>query len=120
MRLHAGVKDLHEELKGVHSFCAGGRAHHRITLREPSDQQRPIFLQLLIYDHHELQDRMGMKVADGCDSAVMASLQAMLHSCNPYVQQFKQMKDVVQTQDVNLCFMADASKYVIMHCLLQQ
>ena len=45
---------------------------------------------------------MGMKVADRCDSEVMASLQAMLHRCNPYVQQFKQMKDVVQTQDVNL------------------
>ena len=81
--MNAGIKDLHQDMAGVHYFCAGGRAYHRITLRAPATGQRPIFLQLLIYDEHEMQDRMGMKVADGCDGVVMAQLQTMLQQCNP-------------------------------------
>lgn len=49
---------------------------------------------------------MGLKLADGCDSADTAQLQAMLQSCNPFVQIFMHVKDIVTTQDVNLCFMA--------------
>ena len=36
----------------------------------------------------------------------MAQLQTMLQQCNPYVQLFKQAKEVVTTQDVNLPFIA--------------
>ena len=97
-------------MAGVHSFCAGGRAHHRITLRTPTAGQRRASLQLLIYDERELQDRMAMRVADSCNSGIMAQLQTMLQQYNPFVQMFKQVKEIVTMQDVNLCFMAKTGK----------
>lgn len=113
--VHAGIQDLHGDLPGVHYFCAGGRAYHRISMQAPSADARPVFLQLLIYDDHELQDRMAMKVAEGCDAGVMAELQDMLRACNPYVQMFKHVKEVVKTQDVNLCFVGRTGKGVRDH-----
>ena len=35
---------------------------------------------------------------------------AMLQQCNPFVQVFKQVKEIVTTQDVNLCFLAKPGK----------
>lgn len=34
----------------------------------------------------------------------------MLQQCNPFVQLFKHVKEIVTTQDVNLCFMAKTCK----------
>ena len=49
---------------------------------------------------------MAMRVADNCDAGIADQLQTMLQECNPFVQMFKQVKEIVTTQDVNLCFMA--------------
>ena len=53
-----------------------------------------------------------MRVANTCDAAIMAQLQAMLLQCNPFVRAFKQVNERVTTENVNMCFMANTGKNV--------
>ena len=69
----------------MHNFCAGLRPYHMIGLPPLTQGVRPTFLQLYIYDAHELDDRMHLDVAKDLHRATVGRLQHMLHSCNPFV-----------------------------------
>jgi hypothetical protein len=89
--------------QGVYTFRVHGSMHHRIGSALPEPGQSPKFLQLYIYDtDHELQNRMNATPAE-LNPEIMARLQEMVHSRNPYVQQFKQLaRNQERPQDFKL------------------
>ncbi|GBC08228.1 hypothetical protein RclHR1_00080005 [Rhizophagus clarus] len=80
--------------QGISNFRIHGQIYHRIGSLLPENGQPPMFAQLYIYDtEHESKNQHN--IMQDLDNNILLQLQNMLDSCNPYIQSFRQAKDII-------------------------
>src|ERR1044071_6131597 len=79
----------------VYTFHIHREMYHKIGTLLPDDPEtQPQFAQIYIYNtDHEIQNRSN--VMPGLDSTIFAELQRMLHNINPYVNIFRQVRNIL-------------------------
>ena len=94
--------DMNEEFQrhGVSNFTVYGQVYHFIGSLLPNEGQVPKFAQLYIYDtENEMRNRLN--IMQDLDTTVLQNLQNMLDAVNPYIQVFRQARDIIQTSDTS-------------------
>ena len=77
------------------NFKIHGQIYHRIGSLLPDEGQNPVFAQLYIYDtDHENSNRL--RVMRDLNAEILQSLQDMLDTYNPYIQNFRQVRDLLR------------------------
>ncbi|CAG8561858.1 4656_t:CDS:2 [Racocetra fulgida] len=98
--------------RGVFNFRIHGQVYHRIGSLLPEESHAPKFTQLYIYDTaHENQNRCN--IMQDLDEGILQNLQNMLDQHNPYIQNFRQVRDIIQTDptiEVSLLIHGDRTK----------
>ncbi|RIA81270.1 hypothetical protein C1645_675349, partial [Glomus cerebriforme] len=90
--------------QGISDFCIHGQVYHRIGSLLPEDGIQPKFAQLYIYDfEHENANRHN--VMPDLDDAILRNLLNVLDECNPYIQNFRHVRDLIQTNVPDEIFM---------------
>lgn len=90
--------------QGISDFRIHGQVYHRIGSLLPEYGLRPVFAQLYVYDSkHENANRRN--VMPDLDDAILRDLLNMLDECNPYVQNFHRVRDLIQTNVSDEIFM---------------
>ena len=90
--------------QGISDFRIYGQVYHRISLLLPEDGLQLAFAQLYIYDsEHKNANRHN--VMPDLDNAILCNLLNMLDECNPYVQNFYRVRDLIQTNVPDKIFM---------------
>src|SRR5438034_2516264 len=80
---------------GIYTFRIHGQMYHRIGSLLPNSETQPQFAQMYIYDtDHEIQNRFN--IMPGLDPMILAELQQMLHNINPYVNNFRQVGNLLK------------------------
>ena len=94
------------------NFTVYGQVYHFIGSLLPIKGQAPKFAQLYIYDtENEIENRLN--VMQNLDAAILQNLQDMLDKVNPYVQVFRQARDIIQvseTADISIVIHGDCTK----------
>ncbi|GET67424.1 uncharacterized protein LOC104885245 [Rhizophagus irregularis DAOM 181602=DAOM 197198] len=81
--------------QGVSNFKIHGQIYHRVGSLMPDEGQKPVFAQLYIYDtDHENSNRL--HVMRDLNAEMLQNLQNMLDTSNPYIQNFRQVRDLLQ------------------------
>ncbi|CAG8641984.1 uncharacterized protein OCT59_003245 [Rhizophagus irregularis] len=81
--------------QGVSNFKIHGRIYHRIGSLMLDEGQKPVFAQLYIYDSdHENNNRL--RIMRDLNAKILQNLQNMLDTYNPYIQNFRQVRDLLQ------------------------
>jgi hypothetical protein len=63
----------------------------------PNEDQNPVFAQLYIYDtDHENSNRL--RIISNLNAEILQNLQNMLDTYNPYIQNFRQVRDLLQNE----------------------
>ncbi|PKY50734.1 hypothetical protein RhiirA4_546135 [Rhizophagus irregularis] len=78
----------------------------------PDEGQKPVFAQLYIYDtDHENSNRL--RVMRDLNAKILQNLQNMLDTYNPYIQNFRQVRDLLQNDadsaDISMQIYCDRS-----------
>jgi len=82
--------------RGVSNFKIHGQVYHCIGSLLPEEGHSPTFAQLYIYDtEHENRNRHN--IMQDLDNNILRHLQDMLDECNPYIQSFRQARDIIQS-----------------------
>ncbi|CAG8792515.1 10471_t:CDS:2, partial [Gigaspora margarita] len=106
----ANIDKFHR--RGVSNFRIHGQVYHRIGSLLPEEGHAPAFAQLYIYDTaHENQNRCN--IMQDLDEGILQNLQNMLDQHNPYIQNFRQVRDAIQTDptiEVSLLIHGDRTK----------
>jgi hypothetical protein len=90
--------------QGVSNFHIHGQVYHRIGPLLPEKGHTPAFAQLYIYDSmHE--NKNYHKIMQKLDENILQNLLNMLDECNPYIQNFCHVRDLIQTNISNEIFM---------------
>ncbi len=90
--------------QGVSDFHIHGQVYHQISLLLPEEGHRPAFAQLYIYDSmHKLENCHN--IMQELDEKILRNLLNMLDECNPYIQNFHHMRDLIQTNISDKIFM---------------
>jgi hypothetical protein len=90
--------------QGVSNFCIHGQVYHRIGPLLPEEGHTPAFAQLYIYDSvHENENRHN--IMQELDKDILQNLLNMLDECNPYIQNFRHVRDLIQTNVSDEIFM---------------
>jgi hypothetical protein len=80
---------------GIYTFRIHGEMYHRIGSLLPNPETQPQFAQIYIYDtDHEIQNRLS--IIPDLDFNILAELQQMLHDINPYVNNFRQVGNLLK------------------------
>jgi len=80
--------------QGISNFRIHGQVYHLIGPLLPKEGQQPAFAQLYIYDtEHENEHRNN--VMQELDNGILQNLLEMLDECNPYVQNFRHIRDLI-------------------------
>ena len=80
--------------QGISNFRIHGQVYHRIGSLLPEDGCSPTFAQLYIYDtEHENENRHN--IMHDLDNDILRHLQNMLDEYNPYIQSFRQVRDII-------------------------
>jgi hypothetical protein len=83
--------------QGVSNFKIHGQIYHRIGSLLPDEGQNPVFAQLYIYDtDHENRNRL--HVMSNLNAEILQNLQEMLDTYNPYIQNFRQVRDLLRNE----------------------
>ena len=89
--------------QGISMIAIKGAIHHLIGPLVPAQDEQHQFAQLYIIDNHDTQVNLRMSHLGGADSKlnneVLRMLQNMLHQYNPFVQQFRQVIDMINDND---------------------
>ncbi|PKY59706.1 hypothetical protein RhiirA4_482684 [Rhizophagus irregularis] len=81
--------------QGVSNFKIHGQIYHRIGSLMPDEGQKPVFVQLYIYDtDHENSNQF--RIMRDLNGEILKNLQNMLDTYNPYIQNFRQVRDLLQ------------------------
>jgi hypothetical protein len=81
--------------QGISNFKIYGQIYHRIGSLLLDEGQTPVFAQLYIYDtDHENSNRL--YVMRNLNAEILQSLQDMLDTYNPYIQNFRQVRDLLR------------------------
>ena len=81
--------------QGVTNFKIYGQIYHRMGSLLPVEGQNPVFAQLYIYDtDHENSNRLS--VMRNINAEILQNLQIMLDTYNPYIQNFRQVRDFLR------------------------
>src|SRR5437763_70334 len=81
--------------QGVTNFKIHGQIYHRMGSLLPVEGQNPVFAQLYIYDtDHENSNRLS--VMHNINAEILQNLQIMLDTYNPYIQNFRQVRDFLR------------------------
>ena len=87
--------------RGVSNFSIHGQVYHLIGQLLPEEGQIPKFAQLYIYNtENEIRNRLNFIMHD-IDSTILQNLQNMLDLINPYIQNFRQARDIFQTAETS-------------------
>ncbi|CAG8639081.1 17353_t:CDS:2, partial [Rhizophagus irregularis] len=101
---------FHKNIRGYNSLLActffgakineefQRKVYHCIELLLPKEDHTPIFVQLYIYDT-ENQNKNRHNIMQNLDVNILQNLQDMLDEYNPYVQNFHQIRDVIQANE---------------------
>jgi len=82
--------------QGISNFRIHGQVYHLIGSLLPKESHTPTFAQLYIYDtDHEIENRNN--IIQGLDEDILQNLQNMLDETNPYIQNFRYVRDLIQT-----------------------
>jgi hypothetical protein len=85
--------------RGISNFKIHGQVYHRIGSLLPDENQPPVFAQLYIYDtDHENSNRL--HIMQDLDANILQSLQNMLDTYNPYIQNFRQVRNMLLTNNI--------------------
>ncbi|PKY39566.1 hypothetical protein RhiirA4_312718, partial [Rhizophagus irregularis] len=84
--------------KGISNFQIHGQVYHRIGPLLPEEDHTPIFAQPYIYDT-ENENKNRHNIMQDLDVNILQNLQNMLDEYNPYVQNFRQIRDVIQANE---------------------
>ncbi|PKB96148.1 hypothetical protein RhiirA5_393225 [Rhizophagus irregularis] len=98
--------------QGVSNFKIHGRIYHRIGSLMLDEGQKPVFAQLYIYDSdHENNNRL--RIMRDLNAKILQNLQNMLDTYNPYIQNFRQVRDLLQNDadsaDISMRIYCDRS-----------
>ena len=89
--------------QGISMIAIKGAIHHLIGPLVPAQDEQHQFAQLYIIDNHDTQVNLRMSHLGGADSKlnneVLRMLQNMLHQYNPFVQQFRQVIDMINDNE---------------------
>ena len=86
--------DENFQKQGISNFRIHGQVYHRIGSLLPENGHLPTFAQLYIYDtEHENKNRHN--IMQDLDDDILLHLQNMLDGCNPYIKNFRQVRDVI-------------------------
>ncbi|CEP07408.1 hypothetical protein, partial, partial [Parasitella parasitica] len=104
-------------ISGAYAFRIHGSVHHLMSSSlVPSDDMsstatsQPKFAQIYIFDtDNELRNRMNVAGNSEVNEGTMAILQGVMHDVNPFVSQFKTMKELAEElpegiQDIRMIF----------------
>src|SRR3990170_904542 len=81
--------------QGVANFKIHGQIYHRMGSLLSVEGQNPVFAQLYIYDtDHENSNRLN--VMRNINPEILQNLQNMLDTYNPYIQNFRQVRDFLR------------------------
>ncbi|CAK0903273.1 unnamed protein product [Prorocentrum cordatum] len=84
-----------------------GTVYHNSGYLFPRDGDAPTFAQVYLYDHNEaVKARTDNPYHSGINADIVEHLQRMLDRVNPYVHQFRHMRDIVRNHNptnVQLC-----------------
>ncbi|GBB84444.1 hypothetical protein RclHR1_01100036 [Rhizophagus clarus] len=90
--------------QGISNFCIHGQVYHQIGSLLPEEGHQPAFAQLYIYDSmHEIENRHN--VIQELDKEILQNLLNMLDECNPYIKNFRHVRDLIQTNVSDDIFM---------------
>ena len=90
--------------QGVSNFRIHGQVYHRIGPLLPEEGHLPAFAQLYIYDSvHENDNRHN--IMQELDENILQNLLNVLDECNPYIQNFRHVRDLIQTNGSDEIFM---------------
>ncbi|GES88499.1 uncharacterized protein LOC112012066 [Rhizophagus clarus] len=90
--------------QGISNFRIHGQVYHLIGSLLPEEGQQPAFAQLYIYDsEHENEHRNN--VIQELDNEILQNLLKMLDECNPYIQNFRHIRDLIKTNTPGEIFM---------------
>jgi len=90
--------------QGISNFRIHGQVYHWIGSLLPEEGHQPAFAQLYIYDsEHEIENRYN--VMQELDEEILQNLLNMLDECNPYIQNFRHVRDLIQTNVSDEIFM---------------
>ena len=90
--------------RGVSNFKIHGQIYHRIGSLLPNEGQNPVYAQLYIYDtDHENTNRL--HIMHDLNANILQYLQNMLDTHNPYVQNFRQARDILQENEAAEVYM---------------
>src|SRR6266498_1215478 len=90
--------------QGVSNFRIHGQVYHRIGPLLPEEGYPPAFAQLYIYNSvHENENRHN--IMQELDEDILQNLLNMLDECNPYIQNFRHVRDLIQANGSNEIFM---------------
>src|SRR6266498_5463368 len=93
-----GAKIDHQIIgtNSVYSFHIHREIYHRIGILLPDPKTQPQFFQIYIHDtDHEMQNRSNMML--GLDSTILAEFQQMLYDIKPYVNTFRQVRNLLKS-----------------------
>ncbi|CAG8661536.1 18179_t:CDS:2 [Rhizophagus irregularis] len=97
---------------GLSNFTIHGQVYHFIGSLLPNEGEAPKFAQLYIYDtENEMNNRLN--IMQNVDVTILQNLQNMLDVANPYIQVFRQARDIIQaseTSDVSMVIHGDCTK----------
>jgi len=97
---------------GLSNFTIHGQVYHFIGSLLPNEGEAPKFAQLYIYDtENEMNNRLN--IMQNVDVTILQNLQNMLDVANPYIQVFRQARDIIQaseTSDVSMVIHGDRTK----------
>ena len=89
--------------QGISMIAIKGAIHHLMGPLVPAQDEEHQFAQLYIIDNHDSQVNLRMSHLGGADSKlnseILCRLQMMLHQLNPFVQQFRQVIDMINDND---------------------
>ena len=98
--------------QGISNFRINGQVYHSIGSLLPEDGNSPMFAQLYIYDtEHENKNRHN--IMQDLDNDILFNLQNMLDKCNPYIQSFRQARDIISsntTSDISMVIHSDRTQ----------
>jgi PIF1-like helicase/Helitron helicase-like domain at N-terminus len=82
--------------QGVSNFQIHGQVYHCIGSLLPEDGCSPMFAQLYIYDtEHENENRQN--IMQDLNNNILQNLQNILDEWNPYIQSFRQVRNIIQS-----------------------
>ena len=88
--------DENFQAPGISNFRIHGQVYHRIRSLLPDEGKSPKFAQLYIHDTaHENKNRCN--IIQNLNEDILQNLQNMLYEHNSYIQSFRQVRDLIQT-----------------------